>query len=76
MAHCGYEPTAADATLRSPLTALRIALRGVRTEGEMAAEIPLEGQRPAEYVFSRHVELELAEIRKAEAGAKQLTAAE
>jgi hopanoid biosynthesis associated radical SAM protein HpnH len=76
MAHCGYEPTAADATLRSPLKALRIALRGVRTEGEMAPEIPLDRQRPAEFVFSRHVELELAEIGKAEARAKQLTAAQ
>ena len=28
MAHCGYEPTAADATLRHPLAALGLALRG------------------------------------------------
>jgi hopanoid biosynthesis associated radical SAM protein HpnH len=76
MAHCGYEPTAADATLRNPLKAMRIALRGVRTDGPMAEEIPLEGQRPAEFVFSRHVELELAEIRESEARAKQLTAAQ
>jgi hypothetical protein len=76
MAHCGYEPTAADATLRNPLKALRVALRGVRTEGEMAAEIPLDQQRPAEFVFSRHVELELAEIRNAETRSQQLTAAE
>ena len=33
-----------------------MALRGVRTEGEMAPEIALDRQRPAEYVFSRHVE--------------------
>jgi hypothetical protein len=32
----------------------------------MAPEIPLEGQRPAEFVFSRHVEHELAAIREAE----------
>jgi hypothetical protein len=32
----------------------------------MAPEIPLEGQRPAEFVFSRHVEQELAAIQKAE----------
>ncbi len=76
MAHCGYEPTAATATLANPLKAMRIALRGVRTDGPMAPEIPLEGQRPAEYVFSRHVERELSEIREAETRAQQLTAAE
>jgi hopanoid biosynthesis associated radical SAM protein HpnH len=76
MAHCGYEPTAADATLRNPLQALWVALRGLRTEGPMAAEIPLTEQRPAEFVFSRHVELELAEIRKSETRPQQLTAAQ
>jgi hopanoid biosynthesis associated radical SAM protein HpnH len=76
MAHCGYEPTAADAALKNPLQALRLAWRGVRTEGPMAAEIPLEQQRPADFVFSRHVELELAEIRKTQARPQQLTAAE
>jgi hopanoid biosynthesis associated radical SAM protein HpnH len=76
MAHCGYEPTAADAALKNPLQALRLAWRGVRTEGPMAPEIPLEQQRPADFVFSRHVELELAEIRKTQARPEQLTAAE
>lgn len=76
MAHCGYEPTAAAAALDHPLRTLGVALRGVKTEGEMAPEIPLDRQRPAEYVFSRHVEFELSEIGKAEARAKQLTAAE
>jgi len=76
MAHCGYEPTAADASLRNPLQAIWVALRGLRTEGPMAAEIPLTEQRPAEFVFSRHVELELAEIRKTETRPQQLTAAQ
>ncbi len=40
MAHCGYEATAADATIRHPLAALRLAIRGIRTEGPMAPEIP------------------------------------
>jgi hypothetical protein len=39
---------------------------GPRTEGPMAPEIPLEGQRPAEFVFSRHVEHELVAIRETE----------
>jgi hypothetical protein len=62
MAHCGYEPTAATATLAQPLQALKVALFGVKTEGEMAPEIPLDQQRPAEYIFSRHVEQEMAAI--------------
>jgi hopanoid biosynthesis associated radical SAM protein HpnH len=76
MAHCGYEPTAADASLKNPLQALWVALRGLRTEGPMAPEISLAQQRPADFVFSRHVELELAEIGKAKARPEQLTAAE
>jgi hopanoid biosynthesis associated radical SAM protein HpnH len=67
MAHCGYEPTAAAATLRQPLQALRTWLRGPRTDGEMAPEIPLDRQRPAQYVYSQQVERKLSEIRIAEA---------
>jgi hypothetical protein len=63
MAHCGYEPTAAEATFSQPWQALKVALRGLRTEGPMAPEIPLDKQRPAEFVFSRHVEHELTEIQ-------------
>ena len=53
MVHSGYEATAVVDAVRHPLKALGVALRGVRTEGEMAPEIPLDRQRPAEYVFSR-----------------------
>jgi hypothetical protein len=49
MVHCGYEGAAAEDALRNPLKAFLVSLRGVRTEGEMAPEIPLDGQRPAEY---------------------------
>lgn len=62
MAHCGYEPTAANAVLAHPLHALKVAVIGVRTEGEMAPEIPLDNHRPAQYVFSRHVERKIAEL--------------
>jgi hypothetical protein len=61
MAHCGYEPTAVAATFARPFEALRVAMRGVKTEGKMAPEIPLVRQRPAQYVFSRHVEKMLAQ---------------
>ena len=65
MAHCGYEPTAAEASIRNPLSALWTALRGVRTVGPMAPEISMANQRPAQYVFSRHVEKMLHEIHSA-----------
>ena len=51
MVHCGYEPTAVADTVAHPLKALRVYLKGVDTEGEMAPEIDLSGQRKAEYVF-------------------------
>jgi hopanoid biosynthesis associated radical SAM protein HpnH len=75
MAHCGYEPTAAHAAIAHPFTALKVALRGVRTEGEMAPEIALDAQRPAQYVFDGQVQQRLSEIRKAEAEAKVKKAA-
>jgi hopanoid biosynthesis associated radical SAM protein HpnH len=75
MAHCGYEPTAAHAAIAHPFTALKVALRGVRTEGEMAPEISLDAQRPAQYVFDGQVQQRLSEIRKAEAEAKVKKAA-
>jgi len=62
MAHCGYEPTAAMAAVDHPLNVIKVALFGIKTEGEMAPEIPLDKQRPAEYIFSRHVEQEMAAI--------------
>ncbi len=55
MVHSGYEATAVMDSVRHPLKAARVALRGVRTEGAMAPEISLERQRPAEYAFSGHV---------------------
>jgi hopanoid biosynthesis associated radical SAM protein HpnH len=55
MVHCGYEATAVNDTVRHPLRALMVALKGVRTEGPMAPEIPLAKQRPAEFVFDRVV---------------------
>lgn len=62
MVHSGFEASAVQDAVRNPLKALGVSLRGVRTEGPMAPEIPLDGQRPADYVFSRHVEIKLHEI--------------
>ena len=67
MVHCGYEPTAVADTVAHPLKALMVALRGSKTEGPMAPEIPIEDQRPAEFVFEDMVErLSEAEARAAE----------
>ena len=63
MVHSGYEATAVAETVRRPWRAAAQVLRGIRTEGAMAPDIPLENQRPAEYVFSRHVEKALTRIR-------------
>ncbi len=63
MVHSGYEATAVMDSVTNPLKALGVAINGVTTEGEMAPEISLENQRPAEYVFSAHVEQALTRIR-------------
>jgi len=62
MVHSGYEATAVMDSVKHPLKAAGVALRGFRTEGEMAPEIPLGRQRPANYVFSRHVEEAMARL--------------
>jgi hopanoid biosynthesis associated radical SAM protein HpnH len=56
MVHSGYEATAVIDAVHHPVKAIIAGLRGPRTEGAMAPEIPLDGQRPADYVFSRHVQ--------------------
>ena len=62
MVHSGYEATAVMDAVKHPLKAARVALRGVTTQGEMAPEITLDRQRPAEYVFSRHIEAAMTKL--------------
>ncbi len=64
MVHSGYEATAVMDAVRHPLKALGVGIGGVRTEGAWAAEIPLDRQRPAEYVFSRHVEQAMERLKQ------------
>lgn len=71
MVHCGFEGSAAKDSLRHPLQLARVALKGVRTEGPMAEDIDLSRQRPAEEVYSSHVERELAIIRQAKPDARK-----
>ena len=70
MVHCGYEPTAVLDTLNHPLKALKTALFGVNTEKTMAPEIPLAGQRQAEYIFEDVIEdaLNKEELRQINPG--------
>jgi hopanoid biosynthesis associated radical SAM protein HpnH len=66
MVHSGYEATAVIDSVHHPLKAAGVALRGVRTQGEMAPEIPLHGQRPAEFVLSQHVAEAMARLSRRE----------
>jgi hopanoid biosynthesis associated radical SAM protein HpnH len=75
MVHSGFEATAVQDTFKHPIKALVSTMKGIKTEGDMAPEIPLDRQRPAQYVFSRHVDQKLTEIRDNKAGTKQPTAA-
>jgi hypothetical protein len=76
MVHCGFEATAVTDAIKNPLKLAWTTLRGVKTDGVMAPEIPLHNARPAEYVFSSHVEKKLAEIVESEQPRRQLSAAE
>jgi hopanoid biosynthesis associated radical SAM protein HpnH len=71
MVHCGFEGTAVQDTVAHPWKALGVALRGVKTTGAMAKDIPLGNERKAKYVFSDHVDRKLIEIRVAKAAAKE-----
>jgi|SRR5580658_4147020 hopanoid biosynthesis associated radical SAM protein HpnH len=70
MVHSGYEATAVVDAVRNPFKVAALALRGPKLDGEMAPEIPLDRQRPAEYVFSRHVEDAVARIHEAKEAAR------
>ena len=47
-------------------------MRGVKTDGPMAKDIPLDNQRPAAFVFSGHVEKMLTEIKATQPRAKKV----
>jgi hopanoid biosynthesis associated radical SAM protein HpnH len=76
MVHCGFEGTAVTDSVRKPWKMIPLALRGVKTDGPMAPDIPLDKQRPAEFTFSRHVEHKLTEIRERKNAPKHNEAAE
>ncbi len=76
MVHCGFEGTAVVDSIRNPFKLIPLALRGVKTDGPMKKDIPIDNARPAQFVFSRHVEQKLAEIRARKAQPEKVEAAE
>jgi hopanoid biosynthesis associated radical SAM protein HpnH len=66
MVHSGYEATAVVDSVHHPIKAAVVSLRGPRSKGPMAPDIPLDRQRPARYVFSRHVEDALTRLKGVE----------
>jgi hopanoid biosynthesis associated radical SAM protein HpnH len=76
MVHCGFEGTAVTDSVKKPWKLIPLQVRGVKTEGPMAPDISLANQRPAEFVFSRHVEHKLTEIRTSKSVPEEIAAAE
>ena len=72
MVHSGYESTAVMDAVKSPVKTIMTALRGPKLTGPMAPEIDLGHQRPADYVFSRHVQDKMAELKHEKPGKAQV----
>jgi hopanoid biosynthesis associated radical SAM protein HpnH len=63
MVHSGFEATAVMDSVKKPWKLAALAIKGIKTEGAMAKDIPLDNARKAEFVFSKHVETKMAEIQ-------------
>ena len=63
MVHSGFEATAVVDSIKRPLTALSVSLRGPRVTGPMAPDVPLDKQRRAEFVFSAEVDRRVSALR-------------
>ena len=55
MAHCGYEASAVTDVFTNPLKALTVAIKGPKTEGEMAEEIDISNSRDPVFFHDTHV---------------------
>jgi hopanoid biosynthesis associated radical SAM protein HpnH len=62
MVHSGFEASAVIDSFKKPWKLAGLALKGIKTEGAMAKDIPLDKARKADYVFSSHVQQKMAEI--------------
>ncbi len=72
MAHCGYEGTAVNDTFAHPLKAFKTFLRGPKTDGPMAQELPIrydqqtarEANMPSEIRLSTQIPVREREHKK------------
>jgi hopanoid biosynthesis associated radical SAM protein HpnH len=76
MVHSGFEATAVVDSIKRPLTALKVTLKGARVAGPMAPEVPLNKQRRAEFVFSSQVARRVAALRSGETKPERIAASE
>ena len=70
MVHSGFEATAVLDLVKKPWKMATLAIKGIKTEGAMAKDIPLDKARKAEFVFSKHVDTKMAEIHAKKAAAR------
>ena len=70
MAHCGYEATAVADMVRKPWKGLKAAISGIKTQGGMAPEIPLENARKSDFVFEKVVKDQLRRTEMHATGAE------
>ncbi len=70
MAHCGYEATAVADMVPKPWKGLKAAITGIKTQGNMVPEIPLENARKADFVFEKVVECQLRRAEMHATGAE------
>jgi hopanoid biosynthesis associated radical SAM protein HpnH len=74
MVHSGFEATAVLDSVKNPWKMAVLAVKGMKTDGAMAADIPLDKARKAEFVFKKHVDTKMAEIAAAKEKAPQIAA--
>ena len=79
MVHSGFEASAVIDTFNRPWKLAKFAkgmIQGIKTEGAMTKDIPLDKARKAEYMFSKHVETKMAEIHAKKAATQKALPAE
>jgi hypothetical protein len=62
MVHSGFEAPAVMDSVKKPWKLAALAFKGMRLDGPMVEDIPLDKARKAEFVFTKHVDTKMAEI--------------
>jgi hopanoid biosynthesis associated radical SAM protein HpnH len=76
MVHSGFEATAVMDSVKKPWKLAALAIKGIKTSGAMAKDIPLDNARKAEFTFSKHVDNKMAEIQAKKSAKSAPVAAE